>query len=247
MPNKRSPHKLQERRDRFARQTDARQRDWLALSAIRKETVAGHMQMKEKEAQLRTVARAQRATAEVQKHETHRLQTWDSNLSQWHEKVKAEAQCDTVMKMKAIGARMCKLSRALTDSFEASLEAINGEDLQRAHQRIERLQQFSEGMYTEAYNMQHDTDLRVLPPASGYQSRAEYAHDVPWGEHRPRTYPSVRVGIGGTYSRMPPRDPDAVPVGVRGGREERIRHELNARNPFLPDDVSHAWTDPRWG
>ena len=37
MPNKRSLHKLQERRDRFARQTDARQRDWLALSAIRKE------------------------------------------------------------------------------------------------------------------------------------------------------------------------------------------------------------------
>ena len=60
------------------------------------------------------------------------------------------------MKMKAIGARMCKLSRAL-DS-EASLEAINGEDLQRAHQRIERLQQFSEGMYT-AYNIRHDTDL----------------------------------------------------------------------------------------
>jgi hypothetical protein len=247
MPGKRSPEKLQARREWFARLPQQTQKDWLARSAIRKGTMEANERVKEKEMELKTVARSQNAREKAQEEEATRLNKWGSDLSQWHDKVNHDAQSDTVLKMKSIGARMCKMSHALTDSFTSS-EAMNGEDVQLASQRIERLQQFSEGIYTEAYNMQHNTDLRVAPPVSGYQNRAERAHGVRWGEKGPCTYTYAPMQTGGRYSRMPPQDAE-VPIGVRGGRpgtEERPREELNTWNPFVLDDVSQLWTDPRW-
>ena len=133
---------------------------------------------------------------------------------------------------------------------------MNSEDVQLASQRIERLQQFSEGIYTEAYNMQHNTDFRVAPPVSGYQNRAERAHDVRWGEQGPCTYMYAPMQTGGQYSRMPPQDVE-VTIGVRGGRPApttgtgtgtSTRGTATGTGRGVEERLrdSQSWTDPRW-
>ena len=137
MPGKRSPEKLQARRDRFARLPQQTQKDWLARSAIKKGTQEPNEREKEKEMEFKKVARNQSAREKAQNEEATRLNNWGSYLSRWQDKVEYEAQSDMLLKMQSVGGRMCKLSRALTDSFEEGLEEPGSEGAQLTSQRIE--------------------------------------------------------------------------------------------------------------